>query len=788
MRSMNNSEKCLTLWGWIVAFLGTAVYLLTLEPTVSYWDCGEFIATSYKLQVGHPPGAPLYQLLAHCFMLLAGGTARLAWWSNALSAVSGGLAAMFLFWTIARLIKQFGGTHTLLPAFVGAACYMLCDTAWFSAVESEVYSLAMLFCSAIVWSAIRWAQSDNPRWILLTLLLLSLSTGVHLLCLLTLPAVVLVAVLHKPAKRVRPVTPVMTLSALFLAIGLSPWLIIPIRAAANPPVNMGNPSTAAAFKSYVCRDQYEHAPLLYGRCYNSPIVAYEKGRPVYAKEMDMLFPRMWKRHAHAEQYYSDWCGRHGKMVNVGGREYYKPSFGDNLAIFGGYQVGYMYMRYLMWNFAGRYNDRQGFGNLQKGQFITGLPHVDRLYVGTSAPMPESMPRRGHNRYFLLPLLLGIVGIVAHAKRHKRGFWVLFTLFISSSLLLSVYLNHPMYEPRERDYAYILSFYAFAVWIGMGAFAVMNRRFRKGEERPLLRKAGNPLKASLLLFVPLLMGFQNWDDHDRSGRFTARDTAANILNSCDKGGMLFTLGDNDTFPLWYMQQVEGFRTDVHLINLSLLGSDDYARSVFSRLDDGSEEFGAVVDALHTGPYGRMMALLAWNDGRLPVHFTHYAHDDARVGFGNRLLLAGFAYRLADSVSADSVDLGRSYLLMAKTLKWAPLQDVNIDETSQSFLRQYWDDAILAARNLASHGSPQRGREVLDRTREQIPPRLMCDPTLTLDAAGAYAACDDLQQAESLALQAKREAHEQMEYYNTMSPRMKAYIPYTLEPLAKITHSP
>jgi len=792
LRREADTDSLLTnLLGWLVAVAATAIYLLTLEPSVSFWDCGEFIATSHSLQVGHPPGAPLYQLMAHCFTLMAGADAsRVAWWSNALSAVAGGLTAMFLFWTVVRLLLSLSGRqddrrgettsfwHVQFPALIASACYTFCDTAWFSATESEVYSLSMLFSSAIFWAMMRWSHDDacrlSSRWLLLIAFLLGLSVCVHQLSLLTLPAIVVCWAINRhrdgisPQRR-RSAATGLLFALLFFVLGLTPYAIVPIRAAADTPINMGNPSTLASFRDYFTRAQYEHAPLVYGRCYNSPIVAYEDGKPVYAKEMDMLFPRMWKSHPHADQYYSDWCGRHGKMVDVDGRSYYKPSFIDNVAIFGAYQLGYMYLRYLMWNFSGRYNDRQGFGNLQKGQFITGIPFIDHAYIGTSRPLPPSMPRAGHNRYFLLPLVLGIVGMLSLFRRSRRWGWVVFTLFATTSLLLSIYLNHPMYEPRERDYAYILSFYAFALWIGVGANGVFS--FVKAKSKVL-----SFFILPLLVFVPLLMAFQNWDDHDRSGRFVARDSAANLLNSCDKDAILITLGDNDTYPLWYMQQVEHFRTDVQIVNLSLLGSDSYLHSVAKQLAISSSPLE------NQGPYRRMTTIASLTSR--PLFFSHYAAADPRLGFRNRLQLCGIAYRLCDSIPADTVNIARSCHLFADGLRWRSLEGVYIDELSNTFLRQYWDDLLLLASNLADRGMTLQGRQLLDTAMRNADPRLLCDMPLLFDVAHAYLSCADTCTADALMRDCQQGVSQQLDYYASMSPRMQSYIPYTLEPLLRL----
>ena len=806
------------LLGWVIACAGSLVYMLTMEPSASFWDCGEFIATSHKLMVGHPPGAPLYQLLAHCFMLLGGDNmARLAWWSNLLSALAGGLTAMFLFWTLVRLMRQFVTSSPILTWFtslIGTACYLFCDTAWFSATESEVYSLSMLFSAAIIWATIRWAQCEDPcyapRWLMLTALLLGLSVGVHMLSLLTLPTLILIYYFRRhKAKQNQPQSFVSVAQTntkdnkartlktaiacmAFFVVGLSPYTILLIRAQANPPINMGNPSTLSALHKYFSRDQYEHAPLVYGRCYNSPIVGFEGNKPVYAKEMDMFFPRMWKRHEMADKYYSDWAGKHGKMVEVNMnpssvgsdtasryQTIYKPSFLDNMIIFSGYQLGYMYLRYLMWNFSGRYNDMQGFGNLQRGQFITGLPFIDRWYVGAGKTPPPSLHNEAHNRYFLLPFLLGIIGLFAHYRRDRRGFWVVMTTFLMSSLALSLYLNHPMYEPRERDYAYVLSFYAFAVWIGMGAFALITKQ-PKGKAKKIYR----PAMAAILLVVPTLMACQNWDDHDRSGRYICRDTAANMLNSCQQGGILFTIGDNDTFPLWYLQYVEGFRTDVQVINVSLIGSDEYAANCQRQLigTRGDLMDGDTWKSL--GPYGRMRLILANGDSAQHYYFSLYCRDNYKDYLSPRTQLCGMVYHF-DEYAADSVD-SHCYDLLLNDIQWSPLNDVYVDATSRIFLRQYWQNVITTVSDLLRH-NPADGAKattLLDKAQQQVPLNTIHQQAIQYQAALLYLAAGQTTQAYSLLADLKSTLDEQLRYYGAMSPAMQQYVSYEIEPLVAL----
>ncbi len=585
--------------GWLLAIGGTLVYLLTLEPTVSFWDSGEFIAVSHRLQVGHPPGAPLYQLLAHAFSWMAGNdVTAVARCCNALSAVAGGLTVMFLYWSILLLFRTRkkrtpdtpGTSYSLhLPAAVGALCYLFCDTAWFSAVESEVYSLAMLIASVTLWAMLRWYHSTDYRhsfrWLLLISLLLGMGICVHLLTLLTTPTLLILMLFKlRDVKKTSDVPFFQTafpllkpqfplLLVFFFIIGLSPYSIIPIRAAANTPINEMGPATAEQFKQYFTREQYEKAPL---------------------------YPRMWRHHKNDAQYAASWSG--GDTTWVGNMSYYFS-----------YQFTYMYLRYLMWNFSGRYNDRQGYGSPQNGQFLTGLPPLDRLLVGTSKRPPDSLPNKGHNIYYLLPLLLGLAGAVVLTD-NRKPFWTIMSLFLMGGIILSVYLNHPTYEPRERDYAYILSFYAFCMAIGFGAEWItrsVNRLFARSHRVPRL----GLVLATLLLGIPLLMACQNWDDHDRSHRYIAYDSGKNILNSCDThpdGTVLFCYGDNDTFPLWYLQSVENTRPDIRVENIGIMGwknfislltecikDYDVDREIFDNINDltifdgerAVEEFGS-----------------------------------------------------------------------------------------------------------------------------------------------------------------------------------------------------
>ena len=792
--------------GWLLAIAATAVYLLTLEPTASFWDCGEFIAVSYLLQVGHPPGAPLYQLLAHAFSWLAGGNAMaVAKCCNALSAVAGGLTVMFLYWSIVRLFSLFssysvqksagnkkttnnkknkGAAEAVQPvmlvrprlaAIVGSHCYLFCDTAWFSAVESEVYSLAMLIAAVVFWAAIRWYQCDDqryaPRWLLLIALLLGMGVCVHLLTLLAAPAVLLLFLLknhelqnseivnseltsHRASRNSHKkhsqfstywlqVPPgnsqlkLLPLLLLFFCLGLTPYLTIPIRSAAGTPINENHPSTYKDFKRYIGREQYEKAPL---------------------------YPRMWRHREHDAEYNASWCGG-------------DTSFVGNLRYYGSYQLTYMYVRYLMWNFSGRYNDRQGYGSPQNGQFITGFPHIDALLVSTGQRPPESLHTEGRNVYFLLPLLLGIFGLVLLSDE-RRTFWTVMTLFLMGGVILSLYLNHPCYEPRERDYAYILSFYAFCIFIAFGASWVMGLLAKLAQKLRMPRWAHSMLPL-LLLGVPLLMACENWDDHDRSGRYVARDAAVNIINSCEKdprGSVLFTYGDNDTFPLWYAQTVEKVRPDVRVENIGLLGWQNF----LDLLDES-------------------MAI-----GR-PVYFSHYAYNQYHDRYPGRLKLEGNAYLLVNcnseivnseraaavnsqftihnsqnNITEDSVAVEPCYRHIMEDMGWHSIEGVHIDEVSCKFLEQYWRDALLLSQNLTDRGCRDSAAAILDKTIKEIPLSTLQDVELVYNIGCCYREIGRKVDADSIHTALRRILEEQLAYYHSMPLRRQAVMPYTIQP--------
>ena len=664
----------------IVAVLASAVYLVTIEPTASFWDCGEFIASSYKLEVGHPPGNPVFNLFARFFTLFTSAE-HAAVAVNAMSAVCSGLTIFFLYLTIVhfgrRILEKRGRTLTKAAAIgifgagiVGAFAFCFSDTFWFSAVEAEVYAMSSLFTAIVFWAALKWEeQADEPyanRWLILICFLMGLSVGVHLLNLLTVPAIVFLIYYKKTTKPVTfwrafgvlaasgvvlgiilfgiiPYLPrfaagidrlfvngfgarfdvgaavfmvvllvvcfllmllfrkrgkalahTITLMFTTIVIGYSLFTITVIRASAGTPTNEYQPDNPYTLIRYLGREQYGDNPILYGQSYNSPYEIKETpywtpldGKYYRADNVDasypagtkMLFPRMWNGFdAKYKEFYKAYTTHpktrrasiYGKNVN-----FQMPSMGDNLRFFFDYQVNYMYVRYFMWNFVGRQNDLHGDtpGDVTSGNWESGIKFIDNARLGDQSEGPDYIiHNRGKNHYFFLPLIIGLIGFFFQLRHDPRNSWVTGLLFLLTGLAIVVYLNQPPFQVRERDYAYAGSFYVFAIWIGLGVMALqgwLEKLTKKEDGMPAAA-----LAVALGLVVPVLMGCQNWDDHDRSGRYTARDMAWNHLIGCAPNSLLVTHGDNDTFPLWYAQEVEGVRTDVRIVNSSLLGTDWY----------------------------------------------------------------------------------------------------------------------------------------------------------------------------------------------------------------------
>ena len=666
--------------GWTVFLIAAVTYFITLEPTASWWDCSEFITSAFKLEVGHPPGAPFQMIIGRVFTLFAADNSKAAFMVNSMSALASAATIMLLYWSIVHLARKLFKSEVLTngeqiavwgSGLVGALAYAFTDSFWFSAVEGEVYALSSLFTASVFWAILKWENvADEPnanRWLILIAYLMGLSTGIHLLNLLAVPAIGLVyyfkkynfswkgvivalaisvGILAAIQYVIIPGVPrlafifdklfvnsfglpfnsgVLFLIALIVAasfwtvkytqkknmiilntavtmvivilIGYSSFATIIIRASANPPMNQNDPDNAFALLRYLNREQYGDRPLLYGPYYNAPAIAnidekdqYNKvdgkykvtgtlsGKTEYEPKMETFFPRMYSRQANHIQAYKEWGNIKGKPVRIreGGetKTLMKPTFGENLRFFFSYQVGFMYMRYFMWNFVGRQNDVQGNGSFNNGNWISGIKFLDDAKVGSLENMPDYMKKDpSRNVYYFLPLLFGLIGMFYQYNRGKTGkedFSVVLMLFVFTGLAIIVYLNQYPYQPRERDYAYSGSFYAFAIWIGLAVPALysMVQKLLKGVT------GATVVTAASLVLVPGILGSQNFDDHDRSGRYMTRDYAINYLESCAPNAILFTYGDNDTFPLWYIQEVEGVRPDIKIINLSYLGMDWY----------------------------------------------------------------------------------------------------------------------------------------------------------------------------------------------------------------------
>lgn len=661
-------RKINNLAGWVIFAVAAITYLMTMERTASLWDCGEFLAASYKLEVAHSPGAPLFMIMGRVFSLFASDPTMAAFCINSMSAILSAFTILFLFWSITHFARKvtFGNDYeaatgtdiikVIGAGIVGALAYTFSDTFWFSAVEAEVYASSSFFTAIVFWAALKWESvADQPhadRWMVLIFYLMGLSVGVHLLNLLTIPAIVLVyyfkrykatvkgaiyaffigcfilAVLQfgiiqylpiiaskfellftnslgmpfntgllvfliclialvsflliYAKKNGKSMLQLLVLSFTFATIGYSSYVSVVIRSKADVPIDMNNPADIMALIPYLQRDQYGSQPLLSGPYFDSKAIGVEDGRAnykavtkdgkdeyvfvdykqIYKFDHTYFFPRIWgwMEPSHA-QFYRQYLGLSKTE---------EPTAFDNYRFFFGYQVNWMYWRYFMWNYAGRQNDVEGQGEPQHGNWISGITFIDKMFgKGDANLLQDSLKNnKARNQLYFLPFLLGIAGMVYQYKRDKKNFTVIGLFFFFTGLAIQLYINNTPLQPRERDYAYV-STYAFAIWIGFGVIAVADlvNRFLK---KPAL--AAQLATVLCLVAVPVLMASEEWDDHDRSKKTIARDHALNMLNNCDSNAILLTYGDNDTYPLWYLQEVEGYRTDVRIINYNLLGAD------------------------------------------------------------------------------------------------------------------------------------------------------------------------------------------------------------------------
>jgi hypothetical protein len=714
-----NYNKWNNLLGWLAFAIALITYTLTVEPTMSFWDCGEYIATAAKLEVGHPPGAPLYQMMGAFFAMFASEAKNVALMVNMMSVFSSAFTILFLFWSstivLRKLISRFSELNTsnsiviLGSSFTGALAFTFSDSFWYNAVEAEVYAMATLLIALLFWLGLRWEQDMHTargnKWLLIISLVTGLSFGVHFMALLTIPSigllyyfknyktttvrnflianVTVVAIFLFIYKSLLPWTMAffgkteifmvnefglpfnsgtilvallfiaffyfglrytrqkgfvfyntIILCVLFILIGFSTWMMLPIRANANTVINENKPSDAAEVLAYYNREQYGINPLFYGPQYTDTFVGLDEDNPYLDKapnyERDYktgkyiitnnyknaeqnsddnqkaILPRMWSTE-HVENYinfshvpefkikpeyseekelvdviaefrnayakedidnegYISFLKSYGDYLIIE-----KPSTWDNLSFMFEYQFGYMYWRYLMWNFTGRQNDIQGKYDNLDGNWLSGIKFIDELHLGSQENLPtDVLNNKGRNIYFFIPFILGIIGLLFHANKDLKSFYVLLALFLFTGIALKIYLNERPFEPRERDYALVGSFYVFAIWIGFGVYAIYDTV--KNYLQPKL--AGPILIVISIAIAPVLMASQNWDDHDRSNKYTAIAMAKAYLNSCEPNAILFTIGDNDTFPLWYAQEIENIRTDIKIVNTSLFMTDWY----------------------------------------------------------------------------------------------------------------------------------------------------------------------------------------------------------------------
>ena len=677
-------NKINNITGWIVTLIACSVYILTAEAGGSLWDCGEFISSCFKLQIPHPPGAPLFVILGRVFIVLFGNDpATAAKAVNVMSALASGFTILFLFWTIthfARKIVQQGAEllnnkqiFTVMAAgVVGALAYTFSDSFWFSAVEGEVYALSSFFTALVFWMMLKWEHSaDEPgadRWIILIFFMMGLSIGVHLLNLLTIPAIVMIyyyrrykvtkmgtfiafligclitgvvqkaviqytikaagkfdilfvnsfglpffsgfitffvllavvvflAIRYAESGKMKSNVQFMKLglwSFVFMLLGYSTYVTTMVRSAANPTIDMYNVDNPMSLEGYLGREQYGDFPLLYGQVFTAKPIDYKEGemkyvkgkdnyiavgrdqKPVYESSDMMFLPRVWDAsndQGHAT-FYQRW-------LNLEDGE--APTMADNISWALSYQIGWMYLRYFGWNFIGKQNDIQGFGNKRDGNSITGVAAVDNALLGNQDKIPSSIRNnKANNKLFALPFILGILGVLYQYKKDKNGSFISFLLFFFTGLAIVFYLNQAGNQPRERDYAFVGSFYAFAIWIGLGVMQVKDWLSKFTSQT-----VANAAAALVcLLAVPVLMAAEEWDDHDRSKKQIARDLAKNYLESCAPNAILFTFGDNDTYPLWYAQEVEGIRKDIRVINYSLLGIDWYINQMRYKVNESA----------------------------------------------------------------------------------------------------------------------------------------------------------------------------------------------------------
>ncbi len=828
-----NYKKWNIIGGWLCFLIALITYTLTVEPTVSFWDPGEYIATSAKLQVGHPPGAPFYQMLGAFFSMFATSPDKVALMVNMVAVLSSAFTILFMYWSISNILKKIVSSQAewtnmnaivvLGSAAIGSLAFTFSDSFWFSAVEAEVYASAMFLISLLLYLGLRWYDDlDQPkgnRWLLLISLVIGCSFGVHLMALLTVPSIALLYFFKKyqkitiqnfiigniaavgvlfflfaflfpkllaffgkteifmvnsiglpfnsgtifaflaivaffviglkyTEKKNKVTANTIILSLLFICIGLTSWIMLPIRANANVVINENTPSDAAELLAYYQREQYGDESIFYDSYFTKKYVGLDKNnpwkddKPNYERDYKTgkyvivnewknagqnfdethkgFFPRMWSTdRSHRINYmryskplnfypspkYDDpqlnalvkgvkeglatgeigiegldqFLDQYGQYLEIE-----VPSFSDNMVYMVDYQFGYMFWRYLMWNFVGRQDDIQGQGDLQHGNWLSGITFLDEIRLGSQSNLPtDVLENKGRNTYFFLPFILGLIGFIYNFRKDPKMFWVLLVLFLFTSIALKMFLNERPFEPRERDYAVVPAFYVFAIWLGFGVFAIYDG-LRKYVSPKI---AGPAILAASLLAAPVLMAQQNWDDHDRSDRYTALANARAYLDSCDPNAILFTIGDNDTFPLWYLQDVEGYRTDVRVVCTSLLPLDWYIDQMKAKAYESEPLPISFTHDQYVGNKREAILINQTIDQRVDVKsFLNFIRsDDKRTKMTTE---AGTTLYLAPtnkiSIPVDSASIAKNNIV-SPHLRDSILPQLDIDITDQAIYK-------------------------------------------------------------------------------------------------------
>lgn len=752
-----HNNKVVNIIGWIIAILSTALYTLTQYPTISFWDGAEFVATSSTLQIPHPPGAPFFQLLGSIIPL------------TYLMPIFSGLSVMMFYHICVYALSRFSQMRPgiIASSTIGALTFAVLDSQWFCANETDVYPLSLLLSLLSIFLTIKWTKTHRVNYLILTCLLLGLSLCVHQLTLLSLPAICLIIYFDKRKttfkgailylllsllliffiqfalptfliwifsshsiikiiiflffiaflifisyKKSKPILLYSTLGLIFILIGLSTYIIIPIRANSGVPINQYNPKDVKQFANYYNRENFTKPPLIYGQYFtalppeNFEITENGQLKPIFAKEQKTIFPRMWNYESISyENGYIEWVGQPEETVIINGEERPKPSFKQNLQFFFSYQLNYMYFRYLLNNFSGKVNDVQGYGDYKNSQWTTGIKYVEnKMNINSQTINPQA--KKGHNLYYAIPLLLVIIGLFYHLRKDSKFFLVNFVLFFFTSIALVLYLNQAAYQPRERDYVFLLSFASLSLWLTIGIYSISQTIAN------IIRLRRPIYVTPLFIALPIYVGIENFDDHNHAGQYTARNFAVSMLESCDKNAILFVNGDNDTFPLWYAQAVEGIRTDIRVINLQLLNDDSNIKQIYqAQYESAPIEttltpkqyenqytynqiypsfdrehlskvikdsytltdtlFGTTLHILNTNKYylkkdndsiywqynaleigkSTLVALdiIATNIEKRPIYFSSYSIDDF-YGLENYLSLEGFAYKLEGKPTA------------------------------------------------------------------------------------------------------------------------------------------